>query len=194
VKRFSGLNSDVFGRPYRWSRGSRPGGFSDHFPILARFRVAPADSKKQWMTLKNPSTSEQGTARPVRLISAVDLFRNAVDPSKEPDDADFRDGTYDGRVFFIKAPASVNNRGWVSITLNGQEYDVFTHDTELRKRIRDQAKSDSELRFYGTLGTYRGRWQFVLYGNDWLAGKPSSALPGDQATRVARATPPASAL
>jgi hypothetical protein len=191
VHRVKGLNADVFGRPNRWSRGSRPGGFSDHFPIVARFRVAPADAKKQWMTLKNPSTSEQGTARPVRLISSIDLFRNAVDPSKEPENADFRDGTYDGRVFFIKAPASVNNRGWVSVTLHGQEYDVFTHDPELRKRIRERAKTQSELCFYGALGTYRGRWQFVLYGSEWLADKPSSAVSKNEFSSMARQTIPA---
>ncbi len=188
VHRVPSLNSDVFGRPYRWSRGSRPGGFSDHFPIVARFRTAPADAKKQWMTLKNPSTSEQGTARPVRLISSIDLFRSAVDPSKEPHDADFRDGTYDGRVFLVTAPATVNSKGWVSVQLNGQDYEVFTHDPELRTRIRERAKADSELRFYGALGTYRGRWQFVLYGSEWLADKPSSSLDRAHSTRLARTT------
>jgi endonuclease/exonuclease/phosphatase family metal-dependent hydrolase len=185
ILRYPGLNSDVFGRPHRWSRGSRPGGFSDHFPILARFRVAPADAKAKWMTLKNPSSSEQGTARPIRLISSIDLFRTAIDPSKEPQDADFRDGTYDGRVFLIQAPATVNDKGWVSVNLNGQDYDVFTHDEELRKRIREHAKSGTALRFYGALGTFRGRWQFVLYGSEWLADKPSSTLRGNQVTRLA---------
>jgi endonuclease/exonuclease/phosphatase family metal-dependent hydrolase len=176
ILRFPGLNSDVFGRPYRWSRGSRPGGFSDHFPILARFRTAPTDAKEKWMALKNPSTAEQGTARPVRLVSSLDLFRTAIDPSKEPLDADFRDGTYDGRVFLIQAPATVNDKGWISVTLNGKDYDVFTHDAALRERLREHAQSGTPLRFYGALGTYRGRWQFVLYGSEWLAEKPSSSL------------------
>lgn len=186
ILRHPGLNSDVFGRPVRWSRGSRPGGYSDHFPVLARFRTAPENAKSEWMTLKNPSTTEQGTAQTLRLVSSVDLFRKAIDPAKEPSSADFRDGTYDGRVFFIQAPASVNERGWVSVTLNGLEYDVFTHDRDLRKRIRNQARKNSELRFYGALGTYRGRWQFVLYGSEWLTDKPSSAL--------TRATPPLATL
>lgn len=190
VLRFPGLNSDVFNRPYRWSRGSRPGGFSDHFPILARFRVAPPDSKEKWMALKNPSTSEQGTARPVRLISSTDLFRTAIDPSQEPNDADFRDGTYDGRIFLIQAPATINDKGWVSINLNGQSYDIFAHDSDLRHRIREHAQSGSPLRFYGALGTYRGRWQFVLYGSEWLADKPSSSFKPSRSKGVVKNSQP----
>jgi len=187
ILRIPGLNSDVFGRPYRWSRGKRPGGFSDHFPIIARFQVADENAKGKWMTLRAPSTLEQGPAGTLRLISSVDLFKKAVKPSAEPDNADFRDGTYDGKVFFIEAPATVNEKGFVSITLNGLEYDIFTQNKELRERIRDMARSKSAIRFYGQLGTYRGRWQFVLHGTEWLADGPSSSLPHRHTSRLALA-------
>jgi endonuclease/exonuclease/phosphatase family metal-dependent hydrolase len=179
VLKYPAMNTDVFGRPYRWSRGSRPGGFSDHFPILARFRVVEGSPRAKWMALKNPSTVVEGPAGTVRLISSVDLFKKAVKPGSEPADADFRDGTYDGKVFLVDGPASVNERGHVSVTLNGLEYSVFTHNRELREKIRAAARENEHLRFYGQLSTYRGRWQFVLHGLEWLQGKSSAdARPG----------------
>jgi hypothetical protein len=131
------------------------------------------------MALKNPSTVVEGPAGTVRLISSVDLFKKAVKPGSEPADADFRDGTYDGKVFLVDGPASVNERGHVSVTLNGLEYSVFTHNRELREKIRAAARENEHLRFYGQLSTYRGRWQFVLHGLEWLQGKSSAdARPG----------------
>lgn len=187
VLKFPGLNADVFGRPYRWSRGKRPGGFSDHFPILARFRLAEPNSRAKWMALKNPSTVVEGPAGPVRLISSVDLFKRAVKPCNEPRNADFRDGTYDGKVFLVDGPATINERGYVSVTLNGLEYDVFTHNRELREKIREAAREKSHLRFYGQLSTYRGRWQFVLHGLEWLPDQSASRTRQSQPRRSERA-------
>lgn len=187
VLKFPGINADVFGRPYRWSRGSRPGGFSDHFPILARFRAAEPGTRAKWMALKNPSTVVEGPAGTVRLISSIDLFKRAVKPDNEPRDADFRDGTYDGKVFLVDGPASINERGFVSVTLNGLEYDVFTHNRQLREKIREVAREKSHLRFYGQLSTYRGRWQFVLHGLEWLPDQSASKLRLSQPRRIERA-------
>lgn len=168
------LNTDIYGRPYRWSRGSRPGGFSDHFPIMARLRTADPQSKTAWMELKNPSTTEQGPGETVRQISASELFKNAINPSKDAKPVDYRDSSYDGRIFYIQAPASVDEKGRIVVKVNGVEFDVYAHDKKIRKRLRELAETSPELSFYGALGTYRGRWQFVLHGKEWIADKPSS--------------------
>jgi endonuclease/exonuclease/phosphatase family metal-dependent hydrolase len=174
VVRVPSLNTDIFGRPQRWFRGARPGGFSDHFPILAKFRVAEPNAKDAWMALKNPSTTATGPGEPVLQMSASELFKNAIDPSKESDRADFRDGSYHGRIFLIHAPASVDKKGKISVKVNGLDYDVYAHDKKVLKRLRELAETTKELSFYGALGTYKGRWQFVLHGNEWIATKPSS--------------------
>jgi hypothetical protein len=58
--------------------------------------------------------------------------------------------------------------------VNGLDYDVYAHDKKVLKRLRELAETTKELSFYGALGTYKGRWQFVLHGNEWIATKPSS--------------------
>lgn len=166
---FSGLNADVFGRPVRWSRGREPAGFSDHFPLYARFRSVPAaEVSDKWMPLVRPSRTEEGPAevRPV-VKATVDLFSGALEPQALPAQADLRDGSYTGRVFRLEAPARVDERGYVTVEVRGATYDIFTHDKDLRPRIRAQA-AQGTLRCYGELGQYRGQWQFVLQGKEWL--------------------------
>jgi endonuclease/exonuclease/phosphatase family metal-dependent hydrolase len=169
VLKIPGLNADVYGRPVRWSRSKIPGGFSDHFPLLARFRTVDGD-KSRWMPLSRPSTAETGSDAPVRVdTSPVDLFASALKTSALAPGTALRDGSFTGRVFFVEAPATVDPRGFVHVQVLGESYDVFTHDKDLRPKIRDRAKTDGRLVFYGELGTYRGRWQFLVHGKEWLA-------------------------
>jgi hypothetical protein len=173
VMKIPGLNADIFGRPIRWSRSKTPGGFSDHFPILARFRTVDDGDRDRWMPLNQPSVTEAGPGTPIRVeTSAVDLFDSAVQTAGLPADTNLRDGTFDGRVFFVDAPATVDARGFVQVRVLGEDYDVFTHDKDLRPLVRERARNDASLRFYGELGTYRGRWQFLLHGKEWLVAKP----------------------
>jgi len=170
VLKVPGLNADVFGRPIRWSRGTTPAGFSDHFPLLARFQVAKGDSPGAWMPLNQPSRTEAGPGQPVPVkTTPVDLFAAAIAPEKLPASTDIRDGSFNGRVMAVReAPATINDQGHVNIQLRGQEYNVFTHDKDLRSEIRQRVHRDGHLSFYGELGTFRGRWQFLLHGPEWL--------------------------
>jgi hypothetical protein len=176
VHRVPGMNADVFGRPQRWSRGKKASGFSDHFPIVAKFRVANPKMHAKWMDLENPSAVEEASGEPVPVISSAELFKSAVNPANEPVDADFRNETYAGRIFLVDAPATMNAKGHISVEINGHAYDVFTHNEDLRKRLREEVGKTSRLHFYGQLGTYRGRWQFMLHGKEWLVSKPSSRI------------------
>jgi hypothetical protein len=179
VMKIPGLNADVYGRPVRWFKSKTPGGFSDHFPIMARFRTVEDGDKTRWMPLNQPSLTETGPEAPVpAAASVVDLFASALKTSKLPPDTAMRDGTFDGRVFFVEAPATVDEHGFVHVSVLGADYDVFTHDQDLRPRIREQAKADGRLSFYGELGTYRGHWQFMLHGKEWLAPGPAAPSSG----------------
>jgi len=169
VMKIPGLNSDVYGRPIRWSRSKNPGGFSDHFPIFANFRTVNDADKSRWMPLNRPSVVDSSPGEPVRVeTSTVDLFASATPTAKLTPNTTLRDGTRNGRVFLVEAPATVDERGFVHVTVLGEEYDVFTHDQNLRPEIRERAKTNGKLSFYGELGTYRDQWQFVIHGKEWL--------------------------
>ena len=53
----SGLNADALGRPFRWSfAGRRGGGYSDHFPVHARFSLAPVQFERPSSSGSVPSS------------------------------------------------------------------------------------------------------------------------------------------
>jgi hypothetical protein len=163
-----GLNADSLGRPLRWSRSSNPSGFSDHFPILARFRVSDSKSKDQWMPLTKPSTADAENVPPVREVSAEEIFAKAINPAKEPPKTDFRKPEWLGKVFLIEAPAQVGKRGIVTVDLNGITYNLFSPDKNARDRLRDLAKTHPKLRFHAQLNMFKGEWQFFLPAADWI--------------------------
>lgn len=169
VMKFAGLNMNALGRPNAFSRGKVPYGFSDHFPLYARFRVVDTKAKDQWMPLTRPSESETGPSTQVPAeITAQSLFATAVKISDLPPGTDLRDGTHDGKIFYVEAPATVNEKGFVRVTVNGLEYEVFSHNKDFRATLTTKARTDGKLRFYGELGTFKGRWQFVLHDKAWL--------------------------
>jgi hypothetical protein len=173
VLKFPGLNANALGLPNRWSRGRVPGGFSDHFPLLARFRKLDTTDRDKWMPLTRPSETESGDATvfPART-SPVNLFATALKPAELPAAADLRDGSYTGRIFLIEEPAYVNERGHTKVKVGGLEYDVFSPNRDFRDELRARARAGTLDRFYGELGTFRGNWQFLLHGREWA---PSSA-------------------
>lgn len=169
VLKFPGLNANALGLPNRWARGKTPAGFSDHFPIYARFRTVETHDKDKWMPLDKPSQTDAGPSSAVSVeTSPVDLFATAVKFSSLPKGTDIRDGTYNGRIFHIEAPCYVDDKGRVKVKLADQEYDVFAHQKELRDEMRTRARNKSMNRFYGELGQFKGTWQFVLQGKEWL--------------------------
>jgi len=162
------LNADASGCPLRWSRGSNPSGFSDHFPILARFRVADSQSSSKWMPLTKPSTADAGSVPPVREVSLEKIFATAINPAQEAPGTDFRKPEWLGKVFLIDSPATVGKRGVVSIELNGVSYNIFSPDKKTRDRLRALANTGDNLRFHAQLNTFKDECQFFLPSADWV--------------------------
>lgn len=169
VMKFAGLNANALGLPNRWSRGRTPAGFSDHFPLYARLRTVDTNAKDKWMSLTKPSETEADSGAVVKIdTSPVNIFATAIKPADLPAGTDIRDGTYTGRIFDLETTATVNERGHVKVRLGDSEYDVYSHNAELRDRLRESARAGRTLRFYGELGQFRGAWQFVVHGKEWI--------------------------
>jgi len=167
-----GLNADVFGRPRRWSRGETPAGFSDHFPLYAKFRTVADGDTGRTIGLRKPSETPFGSGEPVAVnISPVDLFRNALDPAAH----DLFSAELDGRVFRVEGPAWIDGRGRANIHVCGSNFVLFTPDKVLRSKIRELVRAQGKLALFGELGTFRGERQFVLHGREWLLSVPDSA-------------------
>jgi hypothetical protein len=168
VMKIPGLNADSLGLPVRWKPFSETGaGFSDHFPLYARFRTVEDGRADRWMAINQPATDDGGTTIKVDY-ARVDLFENAIKTAELPAATDIRDGSYTGKIFYVTAKGYVNDKGHVKVKVRDQEYDVFSHKKEIRDDLRGQAREGKNLRFYGELGIYKGNWQFVVQGKEWV--------------------------
>jgi hypothetical protein len=120
------------------------------------------------MSLTKPSTADAENLLPVREVSAEEIFAKAINPTNEPPNTDFRKPEWLGKVFLIDAPATVGKRGVVSVNLNGISYNLFSPDKDTRDRLRNFAKSGSNLRFHAQLNIFKDEWQFFLPKADWV--------------------------
>ena len=59
----------------------------------------------------------------------------------------------------------------LSVMVRNDVYDVWSFDPALRQMLRDKYKEGDNLRFYGELNQYKGRWQFVIRDPSWVKWK-----------------------
>jgi len=170
VARFAGLNADAAGLPVRWSdEGAGGRGYSDHFPLTARFQTVTEGPPGKFTPLTREAAGHEddgdATARKVDLAKTD--FAAAVELAQLPADANLRDGMWTGKLFRVKAQA-LDDR-LLRIEVRGQIYDVYGPRKEIRDLLYAQRREhDGELTFYGELGTFKGTWQFLVKSTDWV--------------------------
>jgi len=168
VMKIPGTNADARGLPQRWRPYSATGsGFSDHFPLLARFRTVDDDRADRWLPATRPEADEDDEVIKVDY-ARVDLLAGAPRPEDLPADADLRDGTHNGKIFAVAAAAHVTERGHVKVTVGGLDYDVYSHKKTVRDVLRARAREHGRLEFHGELGVYKGNWQFLVHDKEWI--------------------------
>lgn len=168
VAKFPGLNADPNGLPVRWSfDGPAGAGFSDHFPVAARFKTVTDGQKDRYLALRNASEGRTSAA-PRKTIdyAAMDLAKLAVRPETLPAGTSIRTDAYKGRIFRVEGKVARGTR--LAVEFRGEIYDVWSFDEALRARLRAAHPEGSTLRFYGELGLFRDRWQFVIQDPSWV--------------------------
>lgn len=170
VAKFPGLNADAAGLPIRWSaEGAGGRGFSDHFPIFARFQTTDEKQPGKFMPLTREAAGHEDEAD--GKVNKIDLsktdFASAVVLAKLPAGANLRDGTWTGKLFRVEAKA-LDDR-LLRVEANGETYDVYGPRKEIRERLYAQRRENAgTLTFYGELGTYKGSWQFLVKFEEWV--------------------------
>jgi hypothetical protein len=175
VAKFPGLNADTRGLPVRWTfEGATGAGFSDHFPVVAKFTTVPDRRIDRWLELKNPSTDRTGPPNPAPRnetprpppLPAVDLERIALDAKLLPATTAIRDDAHKGKVFRVEGRVTAGER--LAVTINGQTYEVWSYDAPLRASLRARFNEGATMRFFGELAVFRDRWQLVVRDASWV--------------------------
>lgn len=169
VARFPGLNTDVTGMPIRWSvQGATASGFSDHFPIFARFVTVDTAQPGKFMPLSRPSDKEDdSTGEGVKIdLGGAEILKAALAPDQIPADANLRDGTFNGKLFRVAGPAPEGKT--LKVEYRGELYEIYAPEKAVYDLLVAQRQTGQRLTFIGELGTYKGRWQFVVKAAEWV--------------------------
>ncbi len=167
VARFPGLNVDAAGGPVRWDNAGQGSGFSDHLPVSARFRTVADNAPDRWMPLTQAAGTEEAAAVVTRVANdAIDLAGTAVAESQIPAGANLQDGSWNRKLFRVEG--KVVGEHPFRIEFHGLVWEVYAPDATLRTEIWNAHHVGDSIRFYGELGSYKGRWQFVVQDRSWV--------------------------
>ncbi len=142
--------------PIRWYFvGETGGGFSDHLPILADFRVVE-DPMPGFMELVNPSRTAEGSQVRFQPQKEADRIRQGEELRglKLGELPQFY-----GESFEMTGRLISHNP--LQLRTAGRTFDLYVPDEEQFTRLREMALN-SRLRIIGVLGEFRGRIQFVI--------------------------------
>lgn len=160
--------------PLAWNfEGDVGGGFSDHFPVYAHFRVVDDGDPTRYLRLQIPGQAEQGADAP-RSVDYAAVHRSTMPVAQRlGSDAALRQGDHVGQVYLVEA--RVSGERPFRVRLFEQEYTVWAHDLELRREIYRRYPVEAGMVFYGELGLHRGQWQFLVRARSWLDPSPGQS-------------------
>ena len=157
-----GVNSrEPLGLPWRWTNYGPGWGASDHFPVMATFRVGGTPQKG------NISTAQSS----VPQAQALKVGYDKIDRSKLRNASVLKDATAEemakamGEIFLVQGTLSKVRP--LEIEVDGKPYLLHSFDKNLNTSIRLFAKG-SQVKMLGELGLFKGKLQFVVQDPSWI--------------------------
>lgn len=152
---------EPLGLPWHWTNYGPGAGASDHFPVVAKFRVTSGA-----VATSNPKakTSEPQT-------QALKVGYDKIDRQKLRNASALKDAQEEdlakaiGEIFVVEG--TISRKRPVLIQVDGKEYSLYSYDENLRKVIASFEKGQSK-KLLGQLGLFKGKLQFVLQDASWL--------------------------
>lgn len=153
-------------RPRRWTNAGGGGGFSDHFPISARFLTSDERNPVKRLVPVRPGTEDS----PSKLI---EVQHGALNPDKVPAFASERAEHPEliiGDIF--RATGTISSLRPLTIKVESEEYLLHSRDKDLRQQLRAYPKG-GKLEFLGEFSMHQGKFQFVIDDKHWILHEPA---------------------
>ena len=160
--RVPGVNShEPLGLPWRWTNYGPGWGASDHFPVIATFRVG-SNASSNGLALPQTSLPQK---------EAVKVGFDKIDRSKLRNSSVLKNATPEdlakamGEFFVVEGTLSKIRP--LEIDVDGKPYSLHSFDKNLKDAIRAMAKG-SQVKIVGELGLFKGKLQFVIRDSSWI--------------------------
>lgn len=161
-----GINTvGPFNLPRRWTNAGRGYGWSDHFPIAARFRTVETGDATKRIRLVNPG-KDDAPDKPMQI--GMDEWHPAKAPAFNPEYVK-NPAVHIGEIFRVRG--QISSVRPVAVRVAGKEYLLHSHDEDLRRKMRSFPEG-ARVEFAGELTLHRGRLQFLVKEDDWVLRAP----------------------
>jgi hypothetical protein len=152
---------EPLGLPWRWTNYGVGAGASDHFPVVATFRVVQGETA----TAHPSAKSSEPQKAPVKVgYDTIDRskLRNAS-VLKELNDEQMAKAI--GEIFVVEGV--ISGKRPILIQVGGKDYSLYSYDVNLRKTFQTYEKGQNK-KLLGELGLYKGKLQFLVHDGSWL--------------------------
>jgi len=152
---------EPLGLPWHWTNYGPGAGASDHFPVVATFRVGPGTEMASVQKVKSSEPQQQ----------AVKVGYDKIDRAKLRSAAVLKDANEEemakaiGEIFVVEGV--ISKKRPVLIQVGGRDYSLYSYDDNLRKVFSTYEKGQSK-KLLGELGLFKGKLQFVVQDPSWL--------------------------
>jgi endonuclease/exonuclease/phosphatase family metal-dependent hydrolase len=152
---------EPLGLPWRWTNYGPGWGASDHFPVMATFRVGGTAQKG------NVSAAQSSLPQ----AQALKVGYDKIDRSKLRNASVLKDATPEemakamGEIFLVEG--TLFKVRPLEIEVDGKPYSLFSFDKNLNASIHLISKG-SQVKILGQLGLYEGKLQFIVQDASWI--------------------------
>jgi endonuclease/exonuclease/phosphatase family metal-dependent hydrolase len=156
------------GLPLRWrSINGRGTGYSDHLPIMARFKVVDDDDANSFVQLTNPGVEGESIYETKGIKASFKIDPSKIVKTRDlGSDAAIQKIELVGHIFLVDAEITAVKP--LRIKLFKDEFKLWSFDEQLRLQIYDKFPIGAKVRFYGELDIHDGMWQFLVHDAAWL--------------------------
>lgn len=162
-----GLNAGKrWGEPIGWRfYGEKGGGYSDHLPLMARFRLFINGDANRFMRLEKPTLEESAPEKLYYADYREISKKDTLSAKKLKGLSDEEVGHYFGEFFYIQETL-VSSKP-LAIRIDDRTYELFSLSEQAMARLRTLGTGNN-VSFIGELGEYHGRVQFLIREQSWL--------------------------
>jgi len=160
--RVPGVNSrEPLGLPWRWTNYGPGWGASDHFPVIATFRLSDGSKPGSESAAKSSLPQKEALKVGYEKVDRNKLRNATVLQNATPEEL----ARAMGEFFVVEGTLSKIRP--LEIEVGGKPYALYSYDKNLKDAIRVMAKG-SQVKLVGELGLYKGKLQFIVQDSSWI--------------------------